>query len=126
MSQTESANIFAKIGGINALHDIIDNFYDRVLEDPIVNGFFKGADMDIQRGKMKAFLMMALGGPIKFTGKDMRVAHVHLVNQGLTDIHFTTVGKHLDEALQEYGVDDETRKGIAEVVESCRVSVLNK
>ncbi len=123
-SQLQS--IFSKLGGINSMHDIVDCFYDKVLADNRVNSFFKDANMDIQRGKMKAFLMMALGGPVKFTGKDMRKAHLHLVRHGLTDKHFDAIGEHLNEALKDFNVDEETRTSIAAVVETCRKDVLNK
>jgi hemoglobin len=119
-------SIFSRIGGINGLHDIVDRFYEKVLSDETVNAHFKDTNMDIQRGKMKAFLMMALGGPIKFTGKDMRKAHTKLVENGLTDIHFDAVGRILCEVLAEYGVDERTIKSISQVVESVRVDVLNK
>lgn len=121
-----SNSIFLKIGGINTLHEIVDNFYEKVLADETVNGFFKDANMDIQRGKMKAFLMMALGGPVKFTGKDMRKAHERLVAGGLSDNHFTAIGTHLDNALKEFGIEEDIRRTIAQVVESVRGDVLNK
>ncbi|MBL7844302.1 MAG: group 1 truncated hemoglobin [Cyclobacteriaceae bacterium] len=119
-------NVFAKIGGINALHEIVDRFYDKVMADNTVNNFFKDANMDIQRGKMKAFLMMALGGPAKFTGKDMRQAHARLVTNGLADIHFDTIILHLDNALNEFGVVESTRNDVRGVIESVRADVLNK
>lgn len=120
------ASTFNKIGGIDALHEIVDLFYDKVMADQTVNGFFEGANMDIQRGKMKAFLMMALGGPIKFTGKDMRKAHLRLVANGLGDVHFDAIIYHLDAALQDYGMDETIRKEIRAVTESVRADVLNK
>lgn len=122
---TKFETTFAKIGGINALHDIVDIFYDRVLSDAHINSFFEGADMNIQRGKMKAFLMMALGGPVKFTGKDIRKAHTHLVAGGLSDKHYDIVAHHLDAALHEYGIDEPTRLEVGRVVEDCRKDVLN-
>jgi hemoglobin len=123
---TQLQSIFSKLGGINAMHDIVDCFYDKVLADDRVYPFFKDANMDIQRGKMKAFLMMALGGPVKFTGKDMRKAHLHLVKLGLADKHFDAIGEHLDAALKDFNIDETTRSSIAVVVENCRQDVLNK
>ena len=55
MEHQHLANVFSKIGGIDALHDIVDRSYDKVIADDTVNSFFEGANMDIQRGKMKAF-----------------------------------------------------------------------
>jgi hemoglobin len=126
MDYQHYTSIFQKIGGIEALHDIVDKFYDKVMADTSLKGFFEGANMDIQRGKMKAFLMMALGGPVKFTGKDMRKAHLRLVADGLSDVHFHAVGAHLVATLQEFGVDDNILKEIGVVLESVRADVLNK
>ena len=119
-------SIFSKIGGIDALHDVVDTFYDRVLADPDVNEFFIGTNMDVQRGKMKAFLMMALGGPVQFTGKEIRHAHTHLVDNGLTDHHFDVVGKHLLATLEHFNVETAIREEIKVVLESVRSAVLNK
>jgi len=126
MNPHQGDSIFHKIGGINTLHEVVDRFYEKVMEDSHVNHFFKDADMNIQRGKMKAFLMMALGGPVKFTGKDMRKAHVHLVASGLNDSHYDSIGRILNETLIEFGVDEETRNSILQVAESVRGHVLNK
>lgn len=123
---TNSGNVFQKIGGINTLHDIVDTFYDKVMADETVNSFFKGTNMEMQRAKMKAFLMMALGGPVKFTGKEIRSAHIHLVQGGLTDVHFNAVSKHLDNSLAAFKVSPEIRKEIADVVENVRKEVLNR
>jgi truncated hemoglobin YjbI len=118
--------IFMKLGGLDMIHKTIDSFYDRVLKDSRVNHFFKYANMDMQRGKMKAFLIMSLGGPFKFTGKDINNAHKHLVKKGLNDQHFDIVAEHLDNALEEFHVAVDIREQISQVVENCRDLVLNK
>lgn len=121
-----SGGTFSKIGGIRTVHQVVDLFYDKVLADPSVNFFFKDADMNVQRGKMKAFLMMALGGPVRYTGKDMRTAHTELVRGGLRDSHFNAVAAHLVTALRECGVDETVCHQIGGMVESVRNQVLNK
>lgn len=126
METINHENIFSRIGGIDAMHDIVDQFYDRVLLDPRVNYFFQYADMNVQRGKMKAFLMMALGGPAKFTGRDMRHAHTHLVTSGLNDTHFSAIGEHLTEALRGNNVHPEIIDQIGAILESVRGDVLSK
>jgi hemoglobin len=123
---TTEENTFSRIGGINGMHDVIECFYDKVLGDPLTSPFFRDANMKAQRGKIKAFLMMALGGPIKFTGNNIRAAHLRLVANGLSDPHFDAVGRHLDASLQEHGVTESTRAEITLIVESCRKDVLNK
>jgi hemoglobin len=126
MMVSNPENIFARIGGIEAMHDIVDLFYDKVIADPRVNYFFHNADMNVQRGKMKAFLMMALGGPARFTGKDMRRAHSHLVTAGLNDGHFSIIGEYLREALQTNNVDADIIDEVGLILENVRNDVLNK
>lgn len=126
MGTLDEYTIFDKIGGRGAVHLVVEQFYDKVMSDPILVPFFENADMQVQRGKMKAFLMMALGGPVRFTGKDLRHAHVHLVKAGLADIHFDKVAEHLDDVLEQNGVSIELRETIAGVVEQCRVDVLDQ
>ena len=122
----EDYSVFNKIGGRGAVHLVVEQFYDKVMSDPLLIPFFENADMQVQRGKMKAFFMMALGGPVKFTGKDMRHAHIHLVKVGLTDVHFDRVAIHLDDVLEQNGVPIELREIIANVVEQCRPDVLDR
>lgn len=117
---------FAKIGGINALHELVERFYDKIMADKTVSYFFYRTDMEQQRAKMKAFLMMALGGPVNFTGKEIRAAHVKLVERGLTDVHFDAVGNHLSASLSELQIEEEVKGQILQVVESIRGEVLNK
>ena len=57
--------------------------------------------------------MMALGKPVKY--QDMRKAHVHLVSNGLGDIHFDAIARHLDAALNDHGIDEQVRKEVARV-----------
>ena len=126
MHSRDIGSIFSQIGGTETVNHVVDHFYDRVLSDPRINFFFKDADMTVQRGKMKGFLAMALGGPSPFTGRDMRTAHTHLVRGGLRDSHFDLVASHLLAALRECGIEESLCGRIAEVAESVRKDVLNK
>ena len=60
--------------------------------------------MDRQISKQKAFLTMVFGGPVTYSGQDMRRGHAHLVARGLNDSHFDAVIKHLGASLAELGV----------------------
>ena len=125
-SSTQYDSIFEKLGGRDTLHDIVENFYDKVMSDTTINYFFEGVNMDMQRAKMKAFLMMALDGPIKFTGKDVHNAHTKLVDKGLNDNHFDAVANHIDAALEEFNIDLTVREEISNVIEGTRDAVLNR
>ena len=53
-------------------------FYQRVLDDPELSGFFDGVDMSRLRAHQRAFVTAALGGPELFVGRSLRNAHAGL------------------------------------------------
>ena len=118
------SSIYEQIGGADAVDTAVDIFYRKVLADDRINRFFDGVDMDAQTAKQKAFITMALGGPNDYTGKDMRAAHKHLVERGMTDLHFDAVVENLGATLTELGVPGDTVKTIAGQLEGLRDDVL--
>lgn len=118
--------LFERIGGEAAVDAAVDIFYRKVLADHRINKFFEGVDMDKQAAKQKAFLTLALGGPNKYTGKDMREGHAHLVKRGLNDSHFDAVMENLGATLKELNVPDELIAEAAAIAESTRNDVLGK
>jgi hemoglobin len=119
-------SLYERLGGEAAVNAAVDIFYRKMLGDDRVSGFFDDTDMDRQAAKQKAFLTMAFGGPNKYTGKDMRQAHKHLVARGLNDSHVDIVIEHLGGTLKELGVPDADIKEVAAIANSVRGDVLNR
>ena len=118
-------SLYEKLGD-EAIAKAVDKFYEKVLADDRVNGFFKGVDMDRQRAMQTAFLTYAFGGPNHYEGRDLRAVHAHLVARGLNDTHFDIIVEHLGNTLKEMGVSDEDIAQAAKVANSVRNDVLNK
>ena len=118
--------LFELLGGEAAVKAAVDGFYDKVLADDRVNGFFEGVDMERQRRMQTGFLTFAFGGPSGYNGKSLRAAHAHLVAKGLNDTHFDIILEHLAATLKELGVKDELIQQAADVANSVRNDVLGK
>ena len=84
-------SLFDELGGEPAMEAAVDIFYRKVLSDERIAHFFEGVDMDRQAAKQKSFLTMVTGGPNRYTGRDMRAGHAHLVRLGLNDSHVDAV-----------------------------------
>lgn len=99
------ASLYERLGGEGAIDAAVDKFYDKIVKDDSLNGMFKNTKMDAQREKQKAFMTQAFGGPAKYTGKMMRIAHSQ-INDGKhpTEDHFGAVAGHLIGTLKELGV----------------------
>jgi hemoglobin len=82
--------------------------------------------MDRQIAKQKAFLTMVFGGPVAYSGSDMRCGHAHLVQRGLNDSHVNAVIELLGESLREIGAPEHLIERVASIAESARVDVLNR
>jgi hemoglobin len=104
-SVTESiqASLYETIGGEPALTAVVDDFYDRVLRDEQLAGFFAGANMTRLKGRQVEFFAQALGGPHLYTGPSMRQAHQ---GRGIGYYQFNLVAGHLVDALAQAGVAD--------------------
>ena len=120
-----TTSLYEKIGGEAAVDAAVDVFYRKVLADPQISHFFDDVDMDAQRGKQKAFLAMAFGGPNNYTGKDLRSAHAPLVERGLNESHFGAVAGHLQSTLDELGVPADLAQEVMTIAASTHDDVLN-
>jgi hemoglobin len=100
-TQSQSQSLFDRIGGINAVNAAVEIFYTKVMQDDLINHFFRHIDINRQSGKLKAFLAFAFGAPIQYNGKSMRAAHQHM---HLTEEHFNAVAGHLVATLTELHV----------------------
>ena len=73
------------------------------------------------------FLTYAFGGAPNYSGRSMREAHRHLVEeQGLDDRHFDAVVEDLALTLRELNVAEELVREVIDVTESVRDDVLNR
>lgn len=124
MSTKNQESLFERIGGKDALNAAVDIFYDKILEDDSINHFFDDVDIQKQKNKQRAFLAYAFGGPVKYTGKDMRNAHARLVDQGLNVDHFNAVAGHLVGTLQELNVDQDLIDEVVNIALSVKDDVL--
>ena len=119
---TSETTLYEKFGGQEAIAQVVDDFYKRVLADDTVNGFFAHTDMQKQRRHQTAFISYALGGPA-YSGRSMEKAHAGL---NLQPEHFDAIAQHLGESLAEHGVSDEDLNTVMERVSQLKEAVLYK
>ncbi|WP_141733368.1 group I truncated hemoglobin [Oligoflexus tunisiensis] len=119
-------SLYEKLGGQNAVDAVVETFYRKVLTDERVMDYFDDVDMDGQIAKQKAFLTMVFGGPVSYSGKDMRDGHRQLVARGLNDSHVDAVVELLGASLAEHGVNADDIAQIASIANSVRGDVLNR
>lgn len=117
-------SLYHQLGGKAAIDAAVESFYVKVLADARIKHFFDDINMSKQRRKQKEFLSAAFGGPIPWTGKDMRKAHAGL--PGLSEVHFNAVAENLQKTLEELKVKPALIDQVMKIAASTRDDVLNR
>jgi truncated hemoglobin YjbI len=112
------------IGGAAALETIVDAFYHRVMGDEELAPFFADTDMRRMRAKQKGFLLMALGSPALYTGRDLDEAHARLRALGMGPQHVEKVIGLVIGVLEGVGAPAKTIEHVRTVLEASKGAVL--
>ena len=116
-------DLFELIGGRRTIEAATDRFYDKVLQDDKLRHFFERVDMAALRSRQAMFVSMLLGGRV-YTGKDIRHAHSHSRENGLSEAHFDLFLEHFRSALEEVGVAPKNAEKVMKRLEGKRAEVL--
>lgn len=93
---------YEAVGGGPAIAAVVDRFYGLVLADDSLRGYFDGVEMARLKRHQVALVSQVMGGPVEYTGRDLRAAHE---GKGISSDDFGAVAGHLVTALTEAGVE---------------------
>ena len=107
-------SLYERLGGINAITAVVENFRDRVAGDNRINQKFAKTDLGRLTRMLVDQVCEAAGGPCKYTGRSMKDAHAGMkVTSGEFDAlvqdlvttlnHFKVGKKEQDEVLGVLG-----------------------
>ncbi|WP_164101605.1 group I truncated hemoglobin [Candidatus Laterigemmans baculatus] len=98
---TDSPTLFDRVGGREELPRIVEEFYRRVLADPLLAPFFEEVDMERLKLRQIRFLTSVFDGPGTASGEDLAAAH-H--GRGIEREHVSAFVEHLADVLEQHGV----------------------
>ena len=99
--ETTPISHYERIGGAAAVKAAVELFYDKVLADPELAGYFTDVNMPEQRRHLALMLAVVLGGPNEYAGRGLAEAHQPL---NIPVAHYAKVGEHLTATLAQLGV----------------------
>ncbi|TYT63797.1 group I truncated hemoglobin [Natrialba swarupiae] len=114
--------LYDRLGGEDAIAAVVDDFYDRILDDEQVAHFFDSVDMRKQRAHQTQFLSAVAGGPVEYDGRDMRAAHDHLETG---PAEFDAIATHLAATLESFDVPEDDREAVLEAVASYEDAIVS-
>ena len=110
----------------DAISAVVDEFLQRVWDDPTVGRFFVGMGTDTRnqlRQKNKNLLCFNTGGPCRKINRSLKVTHEGL---GITDKEFDIVVNHLADTLNEFKVPAREQQELMTKVGQLRAYIVER
>ena len=107
---TEERPLYHRLGGYDAIAGVVDDLFPRLLADPQLGGYWKGTSNDsLKRARQLVvdFLCAATGGPVIYTGRDMKTSHDGL---GITESDWNVFVSHVVATLESHQTPSRERE----------------
>jgi truncated hemoglobin YjbI len=90
VTNTQKLSLYERLGGESGVRKIINDVLDRNFNNPMIGHHFRNVDMDKLKQLVFEFFSMGIGGPHKYTGRDMRTTHAGL---NISEVDFSEANK---------------------------------
>lgn len=121
------SSLYERLGGVYAIAAVVDDFIDRIMDDPRLNANPK-VDEAHHRVSKAGFKYLvteqvcwATGGPQKYTGRSMFDSHAHL---DITPVEWDAFLDDFQQTLNRFGVPQPEQKELFAIVESTRADIV--
>src|SRR5436190_3373966 len=119
----KTMTLYERLGGVYAIAAVVDDFIDRVMDDPRLNANPKvhEAHHRVSRAGFKYLVTeqvcQATGGPQRYTGRSMHDSHVHL---DITEQEWQAFLDNFRRTLDQFGVPEAERAELFAIVDSTK------
>lgn len=122
-----SSSLFERLGGVYAIASVVDDFIDRIMDDPRLNANPKvdEAHHRVSRAGFKylvtEMVCWATGGPQKYSGRTMRDSHAHLE---ITEPEWQAFLEDFRETLNRFEVPEREQSELFAIVASTKPDIV--
>jgi hemoglobin len=120
-------SLYERLGGVYAIAAVVDDFIDRVMDDPRLNANPKvnEAHHRVSRAGFKYLVTeqvcAAAGGPQRYTGKSMADSHAHL---DITEQEWQAFLDDFRQTLDKFRVPQAERTELFAIVDSTKKDIV--
>lgn len=120
----ESKTLYTRLGGYDAIAAVSENLVGRLMADQQLSRFWAHRGEDGLKRELQLlvnFLCNVTGGPMVYTGRDMKTSHkgMRIVEQDWQAF----VG-HVNATLDHFGLSGEDREAVVSFVESTKGDIV--
>ncbi len=120
-------SLYERLGGVYAIAAVVDDFVDRIMDDPRINANAKvdEAHHRVSRAGFKYLVTeqvcAATGGPQRYTGRTMYDSHAHLE---ITEPEWQAFLDDLRQTFDRFAVPAAERQELLTIVESTKKDIV--
>ena len=120
-------SLYERLGGVYAIAAVVDDFIDRIMDDPRLNANPKvnEAHHRVSRAGFKYLVTeqvcAATGGPQRYTGKSMSDSHAHLA---ITEQEWQAFLDDFRQTLDKFQVPEAERAELFAIVDSTKKDIV--
>ncbi|WP_169713566.1 group I truncated hemoglobin [Paludifilum halophilum] len=117
-------SLYDELGGEKAITAVVNEFYDRMIDDDRVRHYFVHTNTDrLRKHQISFFVSHLLGGPKEYKGSTLRMAHQGL---NITFDAYEIAIKHLNRSLIKYNVPLDIRVKVEAFLRTMKPHIINK
>ena len=126
-STSPKPSLYERLGGVYAIAAVVDDFIDRIMDDPRLNANPKvdEAHHRVSRAGFKylvtEMVCWATGGPQKYTGRSMLDSHAHLA---ITEGEWQDFLDDFRQTLARFQVPAAEQRELFAIVESTKKDIV--
>jgi hemoglobin len=120
----DSPSLYSRLGGYDAIAAVADNLLPRLRGDKALGRFWEHrGDDGVSREKQLLidFLCANAGGPLLYTGRDMKTSHAGMK---ISDSDWTAFLGHVAATLKHFDVPESERGQVVGFIESTRDEIV--
>ncbi|MBI3456550.1 MAG: group 1 truncated hemoglobin [Candidatus Rokubacteria bacterium] len=120
-------SLYERLGGVYSIAAVVDDFIDRVMDDPRLNANPKVAEAHhrVSRAGFKylvtEMVCWATGGPQKYTGRSMLDSHAHL---GITEDEWQAFLADFRACLEKFAVPQVEQAELFAIVDGTKKDIV--
>lgn len=120
------STLYERLGGYDAIAAATDELLGRLMADPQLAGFWKGASYDNQRKARQLivdFMTEAAGGPAFYNGRSMQVSHDGM---HISESDWAAFMRHSADTLDHFAVPDREKEEVLAFFTSLEAEIVER
>jgi hemoglobin len=121
---SEAKTLYARLGGYDAIAAVANNLVSRLMSDARLGRFWANRGEDGIRREIQLlidFLCNAAGGPVLYTGRDMKVSHKGM---RITEDDWVALMLHVNATLDHFQVPAAEKDAVVGFVQSTKADIV--